>query len=262
MMQKNENNGNITQYQFDHVKDEKSSQSQVYDSIGKKIIQDVLRGYNGTILAYGQTGTGKTYTIFGDAEDEYGLEKVTETSGILTRAVQDIFEFKESKKRGIEIKVSFIQIYLNKISDLIPAEDEDEDNPVDHDNLRFMQTKGIIGLNEVKVESDKELLDYVQRGIRSRKCDSTSMNENSSRSHAILKIHVNQILKYKNQENAQKLSGTFTLVDLAGSESLSNIESNGQIAKEAKQEIDKKALELIDLLNSNNDSKQNENKSM
>ena len=91
----------------------------------EKILKDIFRGYNGTIMAYGQTGSGKTYTMFGRSLLEnprtvdtgtYAAEK-----GIVQRAVKQIFEYKNQNKdrKDVTIYVSFMQIYLNKITDLL-----------------------------------------------------------------------------------------------------------------------------------------------
>ena len=121
----NEKTDNKYEMTFDHVFDENDNQETLYNTFGEKLLKDIFRGYNGTIMAYGQTGSGKTYTMFGRSLLEnprtvdtgtYAAEK-----GIVQRAVKQIFEYKNQNKdrKDVSIYVSFMQIYLNQITDLL-----------------------------------------------------------------------------------------------------------------------------------------------
>lgn len=101
-------------YAFDRVFQSSTSQEQVYNDCAKKIVKDVLEGYNGTIFAYGQTSSGKTHTMEGKLHDPEGM-------GIIPRIVQDIFNYIYSMDENLEfhIKVSYFEIYLDKIRDLL-----------------------------------------------------------------------------------------------------------------------------------------------
>ena len=98
----NEKTDNKYDMLFDYVFDEKDNQETVYNIFGEKLMNDIFRGYNGTIMAYGQTGSGKTYTMFGRSlmDNERGLNKnvYDEEKGIVQRAVHQIFEYRNQKK--------------------------------------------------------------------------------------------------------------------------------------------------------------------
>lgn len=98
-------------FTFDHAYDETSSQVEVYEECAKSIIKNVLEGYNGTIFAYGQTGTGKTYTMTGDPDDF--MQK-----GIMPRAFEDIISILDGGFKVI-IKASYLEIYNEEIRDLL-----------------------------------------------------------------------------------------------------------------------------------------------
>ena len=100
-------------FNYDHIYPEDSNQSEIFDETSKDVVKSVLNGYNGTIFAYGQTGTGKTYTMVGEFNDE-------KNKGIIPRAFDVIFEnVKQDKEHKYNIMISFIQIYLEHIQDLI-----------------------------------------------------------------------------------------------------------------------------------------------
>lgn len=104
---------------FDRVFDMNSNQKEVYDVAAKPIIDSVLEGFNGTIFAYGQTSSGKTHTMSGQIEN-------VELQGVIPRMVRTVFNRIESASDTIEysVKVSMIEIYMEKIRDLIdPSKD-------------------------------------------------------------------------------------------------------------------------------------------
>lgn len=101
-------------YVFDRVFPPTTEQVQVYDTCAKQIVRDVLGGYNGTIFAYGQTSSGKTHTMEGTLHDPHQM-------GIIPRISRDIFDHIYSMDENLEfhIKVSYFEIYLDKIRDLL-----------------------------------------------------------------------------------------------------------------------------------------------
>ncbi|XP_008300759.1 kinesin heavy chain isoform 5C-like, partial [Stegastes partitus] len=109
-------------YMFDRVFQSNTTQEQVYNACAQKIVKDVLEGYNGTIFAYGQTSSGKTHTMEGNLHD-------TDAMGIIPRIVQDIFNYIYSMDENLEfhIKVSYFEIYLDKIRDLLDGKRQTPD---------------------------------------------------------------------------------------------------------------------------------------
>ncbi|TMS19299.1 Kinesin heavy chain isoform 5A [Larimichthys crocea] len=181
---------------------------------------DVLGGYNGTIFAYGQTSSGKTHTMEGNLHDPEGM-------GIIPRISEDIFEhiFAMDENLEFHIKVSYFEIYMDKIRDLL---DVTKTNlSVHEDKHRVPYVKGC---TERFVTSPEEVMDVIDQGKANRHVAVTNMNEHSSRSHSIFLINIKQ----ENVETEQKLSGKLYLVDLAGSEKVSKTGAEGAVLDEAK----------------------------
>uniref|UniRef100_A0A8D2Q874 Kinesin-like protein n=1 Tax=Varanus komodoensis TaxID=61221 RepID=A0A8D2Q874_VARKO len=197
-------------YAFDRVFQSHTSQEQVYNDCAKKIVKDVLEGYNGTIFAYGQTSSGKTHTMEGKLHDHDGM-------GIIPRIVQDIFNYIYSMDENLEfhIKVFFLSNILPLLRSLLEV----------NDTIAFSQ-----GCTERFVCSPDEVMDTIDEGKSNRHVAVTNMNEHSSRSHSIFLINVKQ----ENTQTEQKLSGKLYLVDLAGSEKVSKTGAEGAVLDEAK----------------------------
>ena len=199
----------------------RSSQVDVYDTAAKPIIDSVLEGFNGTIFAYGQTSSGKTHTMQGPSIDDI------ETQGIIPRMVRTVFNRIETASEAIEftVKVSMIEIYMERIKDLI--------DPT-KDNLRIHEekSKGVyIGdLCEKYVVDDQEVYDLMKLGNSNRSVAHTMMNAESSRSHSIFILTVTQ----NNTEDLSCKTGRLYLVDLAGSEKIQKTGAFGQTLEEAK----------------------------
>ena len=180
-----------------------------------------MEGYNGTIFAYGQSGSGKTYTMYGnDIQDN-------ENKGLIPRIVEDIFTYVENADQNIsfQFKLSFLQIYKEVIYDLLTGEK----------NLHIKEnpTRGIYveGLSEVYLSSIEDFLNYAIIAESNRKVGETKLNQTSSRSHSIMIMEITQSFK---KENLLK-KGILNLVDLAGSEKVSKTGAIGETLEEAKK---------------------------
>jgi kinesin family protein 5 len=133
-----------------------STQAEVFEYTAVPLIQDVLNGYNATIFAYGQTGTGKTHTMEGDINDP-------DLRGIIPRAVEKLFDGVMEADENIEFtfKVSYVEIYMEKIRDLL-----DDNHTKNNLTVREDKIKGIYiaGVTEEYVTSDEELLSIMAAG--------------------------------------------------------------------------------------------------
>ncbi|XP_053090344.1 kinesin heavy chain isoform X1 [Pangasianodon hypophthalmus] len=207
-------------YVFDRVLPPNTTQELVYDACAKQIVKDVLDGYNGTIFAYGQTSSGKTHTMEGNLHDP-------DRKGIIPRIAQDIFDHIYSMDENLEfhIKVSYFEIYLDKIRDLL---DVSKTNLAVHEDKN--RVPYVKGCTERFVSSPEEVMDVIDEGKANRHVAVTNMNEHSSRSHSIFLINIKQ----ENMETEKKLSGKLYLVDLAGSEKVSKTGAEGAVLDEAK----------------------------
>lgn len=207
-------------YLFDKVFKPNASQEKVYSEAAKSIVSDVLAGYNGTIFAYGQTSSGKTHTMEGVIGDPT-------KQGIIPRIVNDIFNHIYSMEVNLEfhIKVSYYEIYMDKIRDLLDVSKVNLSVHEDKNRVPYVK-----GATERFVSSPEDVFEVIEEGKSNRHIAVTNMNEHSSRSHSVFLINVKQ----ENLENQKKLSGKLYLVDLAGSEKVSKTGAEGTVLDEAK----------------------------
>ena len=209
-------------FKYDKVFKNDSTQNEIYENVGKRIVDDVMEGYNGTIFAYGQSGSGKTYTMYGpDIYDNF-------YKGIIPRIVEDIFNYVEKADDNVDFqfKLSVLEIYKEVLYDLLGntnSEIKIQENPV----------TGVFidGLSEVYLSSLSEFFDYAELSQSNRKVAETKLNHNSSRSHCIMILEVTQY--FKKEKLVKK--GTLNLVDLAGSEKVSKTGAVGETLEEAKK---------------------------
>ncbi|XP_061393820.1 kinesin heavy chain [Musca vetustissima] len=207
-------------YLFDKVFKPNASQEKVYNEAAKSIVTDVLAGYNGTIFAYGQTSSGKTHTMEGVIGDP-------NKQGIIPRIVNDIFNHIYTMEMNLEfhIKVSYYEIYMDKIRDLLDVSKINLSVHEDKNRVPYVK-----GATERFVSSPEDVFEVIEEGKSNRHIAVTNMNEHSSRSHSVFLINVKQ----ENLENQKKLSGKLYLVDLAGSEKVSKTGAEGTVLDEAK----------------------------
>ena len=187
------------QFFFDYVFDKNSSQQTIYEYTTKNLLSGVIEGFNATVFAYGATGSGKTYTMLGTSNEK----------GIMSRSIADLFKLLNNyKNKEYKMEVSYIEIYNEIIRDLLA-----EGNVID---IYEDPGKGVIlqGVNEIEVENTENFYDLLFVGNKKRTTGSTNNNETSSRSHAVLRISLNN----KDKNSNDMTIGRFILVDLAGSE--------------------------------------------
>uniref|UniRef100_A0A671YM63 Kinesin-like protein n=1 Tax=Sparus aurata TaxID=8175 RepID=A0A671YM63_SPAAU len=207
-------------YYFDRVFQSNTTQEQFYNAVAQKIVRDVLEGYNGTIFAYGQTSSGKTHTMEGNLHDP-------ELMGVIPRIVQDIFNYIYSMDQNLEfhIKVSYFEVYLDKIKDLLDVTKTNLSVHEDKNRVPYVK-----GCTERFVCSPNEVMEAIEDGKNNRSVAVTNMNEHSSRSHSIFLINIKQ----ENTQTGHKLTGKLYLVDLAGSEKVGKTGAEGTVLDEAK----------------------------
>lgn len=227
-------------FTFDRVFPTNTPQQDVFDYSIRSTVDDVLKGYNGTVFAYGQTGSGKTYTMMGaDIGDN-------DNKGIIPRIVEQIFSNIMHSDGSIEftVKVSYMEIYMEQIKDLlVPV---NSNLPIHEDKLKGVYVKGLAEFYAASVE---EVYHYLEIGGKNRVVAATQMNQESSRSHSIFVIEVTQ-----KSENGAARSGRLFLVDLAGSEKVGKTGATGQLLEEAKK-INKSLSALGMVINALSDGK-------
>ncbi|TXG49466.1 hypothetical protein EZV62_025341 [Acer yangbiense] len=233
------NNWSSESYQFDEVFTETASQRRVYEVVAKPVVESVLNGYNGTIMAYGQTGTGKTYTV-----GRLGKDDASER-GIMVRALEDIIADRSLTSDSVE--VSYLQLYMESIQDLLTP--EKNNIPINEDPKTGEVS--LPGAAIVKVQDLDHFLQLLQIGETNRHAAHTKLNTESSRSHAILMVHIRRPVHEKVDEITSQGKDTrsdlpggksrprvrkskLLIVDLAGSERLDKSGSEGSLLEEAK----------------------------
>ncbi|KAM3913204.1 kinesin-like protein KIF11 [Leptodactylus fuscus] len=219
-------------YMFDMVFGPSAKQIEVYRSVVCPILDEVIMGYNCTIFAYGQTGTGKTFTMEGErsADEEFTWEQ-DPLAGIIPRTLHQIFEKLSENGTEFSVKVSLLEIYNEELFDLLsPAPDVGERLQM-FDDPRNKRGVIIKGLEEVTVHNKDEVYHILERGAAKRTTASTLMNAYSSRSHSVFSVTIHMKETTVDGEELVKI-GKLNLVDLAGSE---NIGRSGAVDKRARE---------------------------
>ena len=232
-------------YTFDHIFDMDSTQEDVYKIAAVPAVESLMSGYNSTIFAYGQTGTGKTYTMEGFSYDYLSPKK-----GLIPRAIENIFKYIENNSNSdttFIIRVTYLQIYNESIDDLLKSEKK-------HLSIRESHKKGIYveGLSEWAVCSPNDIYALLERGAQSRIRAQTKMNDVSSRSHAVFTIILEQMKISKGKKKFK--CGKLNLVDLAGSERVKLSGASGKQLDESRR-INKSLSALGNVINALTDPK-------
>eukprot|EP00536_Pseudo-nitzschia_multiseries_P010062 jgi/Psemu1/202281/e_gw1.295.26.1 len=231
--------GNSNRYfELDAVLDGKCSQREVYEKSGarKAIADDLFCGYNATILAYGQTGAGKTYTM-GTAQSNDASDD--DNDGVIPRACRDLFDNVVEKCDGqAKVECSYLEVYSEEIRDLLIEKTSAKQD------LRIRETLDgqiyVRGLTEREVTSPMDVYKIMEEANSRRVVASTKMNATSSRSHAICVLRIKGVVVIADENKdanaddgiSRKFEAKLTLVDLAGSERLKKTGAKGGRAKE------------------------------
>ncbi|KAM4571750.1 kinesin-like protein KIF1B isoform 5-T5 [Fundulus diaphanus] len=201
-----------------------AAQNQVYNDIGKEMLQHAFEGYNVCIFAYGQTGAGKSYTMMGKQEE--GQE------GIIPMLCEDLFEKinddGNKEELSYSVEVSYMEIYCERVRDLL--------NPKNKGNLRVREHP-LLGpyvedLSKLAVTSYTDIADLMDAGNKARTVAATNMNETSSRSHAVFTIVFTQKKHDSESDLTTEKVSKISLVDLAGSERADSTGAKGTRLKE------------------------------
>ncbi|XP_029442369.1 kinesin-like protein KIF3B [Rhinatrema bivittatum] len=209
-------------FTFDAVYDWNAKQFELYDETFRPLVDSVLQGFNGTIFAYGQTGTGKTYTM-------EGLRSDPEKRGVIPNSFEHIFtHISRSQNQQYLVRASYLEIYQEEIRDLLS---KDQTKRLE---LKERPDTGVYvkDLSSFVTKSVKEIEHVMNVGNQNRSVGATNMNEHSSRSHAIFMITIECSELGLDGENHIRV-GKLNLVDLAGSERQAKTGAQGERLKEA-----------------------------
>ena len=210
-----------TAFRYDAVYGEHVDTRTVYEGACRDLVDGALHGVNGTIFAYGQTSSGKTYTMQGG--DKYGAS----APGVMHLAAEQIFaNIEERSDTDFLLRCSYLEVYNEQLRDLLAA-DGTGDVRIREDPRTGVYIEG--AQEEVVVDASS-IAEALVRGERARAVGATAMNERSSRSHTVFRIVVES--KVRDDEASGVLVGALSLVDLAGSESVRLTGASGLRAKE------------------------------
>ena len=222
-------------FTYDKVFPSDTNQKTIFDIVAKPLISAAFEGINGTLFCYGQTSSGKTYTMEGVPTD-------SDLMGVIPRMMQLIFDTINSGNPDIEysVKCQYYQIYNEKIQDLIDTRKTDL-------AIREDKNKGIWveDCTEEYVESEQEMFNFFQNGASNRAVASTKMNALSSRSHSLFAV----IIYQRNIITESSKTGKIYFVDLAGSEKMSKAGIEGNTMLKEAQNINKSIMTLGMVIN-------------
>ena len=225
----------LQEFTYDKVYPSETTQETIFEQVAKPLILSAFEGINGTLFCYGQTASGKTYTMEGLPADNY-------LKGIIPRMMQLVFDTINSDSNDIEfsVKCQYYQIYNEKIQDLIDPKKTDL-------SIREDKNKGIwVGdCTEKYVESEQEMINFFKKGAENRIVASTKMNTISSRSHSIFSVTIYQ----RNVITESSKTGKLYFVDLAGSEKISKAGVEGNTMLKEAQNINKSIMTLGMVIN-------------
>ena len=197
------------------------------------VVKEVLEGYSCTIFAYGQTGTGKTYTMEGERSSGDFTWENDPKSGIIPRTMNHLFDKLESSGNEFTVQVSLIEIYNEEIMDLLSTAQTVEKLKMYDDTKGGIKIKG---MSEVGVKNKDDIYEIMERGSMKRKVAATEMNAHSSRSHCVFQIQINMKVAQEDKSGITEeyiRQGKLYLVDLAGSENVGRSGAQHQRAREA-----------------------------
>ncbi|XP_044741310.1 kinesin-like protein KIF13A [Chrysoperla carnea] len=209
-------------YSLDCTKTNYASQEDVFDCLGRDILENAFQGYNACIFAYGQTGSGKSYTMMGSQDNK----------GIIPRLCDSLFDQiakKQSSELTYKVEVSYMEIYNEKVHDLLDPKTNKQSLKVREHNVLGPY---VDGLSQLAVTSFQDIDTLMAEGNKSRTVAATNMNSESSRSHAVFSVVLTQtLIDIQTGVSGEKVS-RMSLVDLAGSERAVKTGAVGERLKE------------------------------
>ncbi|CAK9816643.1 Kinesin-like protein KIF13A [Anthophora plagiata] len=240
-------------YSLDPSAENFASQDVVFDALGRDILDNAFQGYNACIFAYGQTGSGKSYTMMGSGENK----------GIIPRLCDNLFDMiakQESSELTYKVEVSYMEIYNEKVHDLLDPKPKKQSLKVREHNVLGPY---VDGLSRLAVTSFQDIDNLMAEGNKSRTVAATNMNSESSRSHAVFSVILTQTLTASKIGVSGEKVSRMSLVDLAGSERAAKTGAVGDRLKEGSninKSLTTLGLVISKLADQNSGSNKNKDK--
>ncbi|KIJ44067.1 hypothetical protein M422DRAFT_228691 [Sphaerobolus stellatus SS14] len=233
-------------YPFDNVFGPEADQALIYNDVAAPMLEQVLSGYNCTLFAYGQTGTGKTHTMQGDLTPS-PLGGPSSNAGMIPRVLYKMFHYLEENIADYSVKISFVELYNEELRDLLGTEMPTPSGDTQPMSMGTAQGQAnglkiyddsskrgvfIQGLEETPVRDASNAIALLTKGSERRQIAATKFNDHSSRSHSVFSITVH-IKETSSLGDDMLRVGKLNLVDLAGSENIGRSGAENKRAREA-----------------------------
>ncbi|XP_039767681.1 kinesin-like protein KIF12 isoform X1 [Ornithorhynchus anatinus] len=215
-------------FSFSAVLDGACSQGEMFQGCGiLRLVELALQGFSCTAFTFGQTGSGKTYTLTGPPPQTEQDPVPPELVGLMQRSFTCLLERAQQLETPVTLSTSYLEIYNEQVRDLLSGESP---RPLP---VRWSKAQGfyVEQLKTVEFRSLDTISQLLQEGLRRRRSSAHTLNEASSRSHALLTVHIHS--QSEETLGAQSPGGKLCFVDLAGSEKVSDTRSKGQLMLEA-----------------------------
>lgn len=212
------------EYRYDKVFHQAATQEDVFVEV-EPILRSALDGHNVCILAYGQTGTGKTFTMDG----------TNNQAGIIPRAIEELFRQASLDNSSTTFSMSMLEVYMGNLRDLLAPKVASRTHEVAAKCLNIQtDPKGMVeveGLTQVQIPDTAKAKWWYAKGRRARSTSWTNVNETSSRSHCLMRITIS---RHGDDSKAKAQVSKLWMVDLGGSERLLKTGATGQTLDEGR----------------------------
>ncbi|KAG5138459.1 hypothetical protein AAZX31_08G313800 [Glycine max] len=249
-------------FTFDEVLDANSNQEDVFQSVGVPLVRNALAGYNTTILSYGQSGSGKTYTMWGPPSAMVGESSRSSQQGIVPRIFRMLFSelererlVSDQKQFNYQCRCSFLEIYNERIGNLLNPIQENLEMKDDSSNAPYIEN-----LIEEYITNYDDVAQILVKGLSRRKNGAMSLNSNSSRSHIIFTFVIESLCKGTAKSLSTSKTSRISLIDLAGLDR-DEVDDGGSQCPRASGHVDKSLSQLehlVDALTNKSQSGKNE----
>ncbi|XP_017687981.1 PREDICTED: kinesin-like protein KIF12 isoform X3 [Lepidothrix coronata] len=211
---------------FSAVFDASASQEAVFEGSGmRQLVELAIDGFSCTVFAFGQTGSGKTYTLMGPLTQSETQPASPALLGLMQRSFACLLEQSRSRGSDLALSASYLEIYNEQVRDLLSP------GPPCALPLRWSKTRGFYVENQLSVDFEnlEAIVSLLLQGSQRRRTSAHALNRHSSRSHALLTIHI----RSRAPSTCPSKQGTLCFVDLAGSERVKETGSSGELSMEA-----------------------------
>lgn len=239
-----------THFTFDRVFDENKTTKDIYDQSCRDLVKDFVKGVSGSVMLYGQTGTGKTFTMQGMGKLR---DRNTGTEGVIHMAIKDVFdELSNQLDNSFLIRMSAIEIYNEEVRDLFLPSHQQSKVATRYDSNCGL----IVEANERFVTNIEEVIEALSEVDENRVYKETEMNKHSSRSHVVFRFTLEKMIGkdglrksesiLKDGQNLQV--STLSLIDLAGSDASRLTSNKANDIKKEGSSINKRYVSDFDIL--------------